>query len=74
MACACVATAILKENENEQLRKQIKMLKKQVKKYQKELLQIYSSSSNTSSDEMSDVERGIRIKYGKRYSRVRQHI
>lgn len=47
MSCACVRTAILKENENEQLRKKIKSLEKKVRKYQEELFVIYSSRSGS---------------------------
>ena len=54
MACSCVSTAILMENENEKLRTCIKELERKVKKYQRELLVLYSSGSDSSSPSNSE--------------------
>lgn len=54
MSCACVSTAIFMENENERLRSRIKHLEKKVKKYQEELLVLYSSGSEYSTPDSSN--------------------
>lgn len=47
--CSCIQTAIILVDENEFLRKKIKILEKKVTKYQTELLSLYSSGSDTNS-------------------------
>jgi hypothetical protein len=53
------------ENENERLRSRIKHLEKKVKKYQKELLVLYSSGSeyNTESSKETSPYRKYRVSY-----------
>jgi hypothetical protein len=65
MTCECVNTAIFMENENERLRSRIKHLEKKVKKYQKELLVLYSSGSeyNTESSKETSPYRKYRVSY-----------
>jgi hypothetical protein len=53
MSCACIDTAVLMENENEKLRVYIKKLEKKIERYQRELLELYSSGSGSSSRENS---------------------
>jgi hypothetical protein len=48
MPCECIKSSIIKEEQNELLRERIKYLEVQVKKYQSELIMVYSSSSDAS--------------------------
>ena len=65
MTCECVDTAIIMENENTRLMYRIKHLEKKVKKYQKELLGLYSSGSeyNTESSRETSTYRKYQVLY-----------
>ena len=49
MSCECINTAVIMENENEKLRRKVRVLEKKVKNYQKELFYLYSSGSESGS-------------------------
>ena len=65
--CSCVNTAVIKENENEQLREYIRILEKKIMMYQKTLLNIYSSDSEAS--DPRNYSQSNAVNAGKMYTR-----